>query len=87
MKLFQVIASVALVATCAAVLAPAEAGNWRHRRAYPSLDMSQGGIRYYNPSGVRYYNACPYGDCICLRQRAIASGSQVWWDRYQACAG
>ena len=45
-------------------------------------------IRLYraNP-GTNYYNVCGYGDCACLRSRAVATGSQVWWDRYQACAG
>jgi hypothetical protein len=56
----------------------------RHRN-YPAWPPT---IRLYrsNP-GTNYYNVCGYGDCACLRSRAVASGSQVWWDRYQACAG
>jgi hypothetical protein len=57
----------------------------RHRHNYPAWPPT---IRLYrsNP-GTNYYNVCGYGDCACLRARAVASGSQVWWDRYQACAG
>jgi len=39
-----------------------------------------------NP-GTNYYNVCGYGDCACLRSRAVATGSRVWWDRYDACRG
>ena len=27
------------------------------------------------------------GDCYWLRQRALATGSPYWWDRYYACVG
>jgi hypothetical protein len=38
---------------------------------------------------VRYYrsNPCGYGDCACIHGYALATGAQVWWDRYQACTG
>ena len=56
----------------------------RHRH-YPAWPPT---IRLYRSNaGTNYYNVCGYGDCACLRSRAVASGSQVWWDRYQACAG
>jgi len=46
------------------------------------------GVRRYR-SGVRGYraNPCSYGDCTCIRSYAVATGAQVWWDRYQACTG
>jgi hypothetical protein len=35
--------------------------------------------------GPDYYS---YGDdCYWLRQRAYATGSSYWWNRYNACIG
>jgi hypothetical protein len=47
-------------------------------------------LRFYSSPQhhpVRYYRICGYGDCPCLHSIAIATGSQVWWDRYDACTG
>jgi hypothetical protein len=64
--------------------------------ALPPADVAQAdGYRYSHNyakrgyrSPMRYYrNRCTYGDCICIRQIALATGSPVWWDRYQACTG
>jgi hypothetical protein len=82
MKPSLAVAALAIISAFAATVAPAMAdGRW-HRGgiASPRLYAKRAG-------GIRYYNACPYGDCACLRSRALASGSQVWWDRYQACTG
>ena len=92
----------AMIAACAAALAPvmvspAMAGGW-HRDGYASPRYYRSAPRYYRSraydSGVRYYNsprayrsACGYGDCVCLRNIAIATGNPVWWDKYQACTG
>ena len=67
------------------VLSDASMAWSRARHRYPAWPPT---IRLYrsNP-GTNYYNVCGYGDCACLRSRAVATGSQVWWDRYQACAG
>jgi hypothetical protein len=80
----------ALVAACAAVLAPVMvspvmAGGW-HRDGYASPRYYRGGVRYYN-SPRAYRSACTYGDCACLRNIALATGSPVWWDKFQACTG
>jgi hypothetical protein len=87
----------ALIAACAAALAPAlvspaKAGGWhRYRDASPRYYRSaprnyDGGVRYYN-SPRAYRSACGYGDCACLRSIAIRTGNPVWWDKYQACTG
>jgi len=97
------IAGLALIALCggslaSAAISPAEAGGWRHwdaystpraynRRAYRSAPRAyDGGLRYYN-SPRAYRSACSYGDCGCLRSMALRTGSQIWWDKYQACSG
>jgi hypothetical protein len=88
---------VALIAACAAALAPAlispaMAGGWhRYRDASPRHYRSAprtygGGVRYYN-SPRAYRSACSYGDCACLRSMAIRTGNPVWWDKVQACTG
>lgn len=92
----------ALIAACAAALAPAivspaAAGGWWHRdgyaaprhyrKSYRSVPRAyNGSVRYYN-SPRAYRAACSYGDCVCLRNIAVATGNPVWWDKYQACAG
>lgn len=43
--------------------------------------------RDYRAAPRGYRAACGYGDCVCLRNLAVSTGSQVWWDRYQACSG
>ena len=53
-------------------------------RSVPRAD--DGSVRYYN-SPRAYRSACAYGDCVCLRNIAVATGNPVWWDKYQACAG
>jgi hypothetical protein len=35
--------------------------------------------------GPDYYTYAD--DCYWLRQRALATGSPYWWDRYNACVG
>ena len=89
--------SVALIAACAgamapALVSPAVAGGW-HRNSYASPRYYRsvprsydGSVRYYN-SPRAYRSACGYGDCVCLRNIAVATGNPVWWDKYQACAG
>ncbi len=86
------LAAIIATVTCAGALTAmadnANAWGWAHRHhrggvTHPRLysDRSYSGrIRYYN-------NRCGYGDCPCLRRYAEATGSQVWWDRYQACTG
>ena len=36
---------------------------------------------------VPFYGAYEYGPCAYYYQRAVATGSGYWWDRYYACAG
>ena len=85
MKSVGLIASIAAIVSIFALAAgPAKA--WTHRsHQYPSYSA----LRFYSSPqrSVRYYRACGYGDCPCLRSIAVRTGSQVWWDRYQACAG
>ena len=51
------------------------AGSWARHRHYPAWPPT---IRLYRSSpGTNYYNVCGYGDCACLRGRAVATGSQV----------
>jgi len=87
----------AMIAACVAAVAPgisspAMAGGW-HRDGYASSRYYRSAPRYYR-GGVRYYNsprayrsACGYGDCVCLRNMALATGNPVWWDKFQACTG
>jgi hypothetical protein len=49
-------------------------------RPYRPYRLYRGPARYYR-------NPCGYGDCACIRGYAIATGAEVWWDRYQACTG
>jgi hypothetical protein len=35
--------------------------------------------------GFWFYDGYYYGNCAWLRQRAIATGSSYWWDRYNSC--
>jgi len=89
------IAVAAIVASMAGYFAPAMADGyyWHHRerasKARPyARQFYRSSPRNYNSGAIRYYNtACPYGDCECLRGVAVRTGSQVWWDRYQACSG
>ena len=80
--------AIGIAVSAASLVALSDAGMaWsrtRHRD-YPAWPPT---IRLYrsNP-GTNYYNVCGYGDCVCLRSRAVATGSRVCWDRYQACAG
>jgi hypothetical protein len=84
-KVAAIVATVAFVAALAAATGSASARPWtRHgvRVNQPRLYAN----RVY-PGRIRYYSVCGYGDCLCLRKRALATGSQVWWDRYDACTG
>jgi hypothetical protein len=36
---------------------------------------------------VPFYGAYEYGPCTYYYERAVATGSGYWWDRYYACAG
>jgi hypothetical protein len=36
---------------------------------------------------VPFYGAYEYGPCAYYYQRAVATGSSYWWNRYYACAG
>jgi hypothetical protein len=89
MKKSKVTATIAVVAvtvsTLALVAGPASA--WTHRRSvgYPPFYA----LRFYSSPQhpVRYYRACGYGDCPCLRRIALATRSLLWWDRYDACTG
>jgi hypothetical protein len=77
---------VALVAACLATLtlaagsASARADGYTSHRHVHAMRSYSSRLRYYS-------NQCGYGDCPCLRRRAIATGSQVSWDRYNACTG
>ena len=64
--------------------------------ALPAVSSAKAdGVRYSHHYGQRTYrghihyykNLCTYGDCLCIRRYALATASQVWWDRYQACTG
>ena len=85
MTLARAIGAAVLVGSVLAHAAPALADGHRYRQ-YPDYYSSPRPYKS-NPGNIRYYNVCGYGDCVCLRNRAVATGSQVWWDRYQACSG
>lgn len=76
-----VVSAASLVALSDASIA----WSWARHRHYPAWPASP--RLYRSNPGTNYYNVCGYGDCVCLRSRAVATGSRVWWDRYQACAG
>jgi hypothetical protein len=84
MNYSRAIATTAMIAGSAAYLAPAMADGARYRSGIASPRLY---AKKVNPGAIRYYNVCGYGDCACLRARALATGSQVWWDRFQACTG
>jgi hypothetical protein len=77
---------VAFMAACLATLtlaagsANARADGYASHRHFYAKRAYSGRMHYYS-------SQCRYGDCLCLRQRALATGSQVWWDRYDACTG
>jgi hypothetical protein len=88
-SLAALVAAVACAGALAALADPASAcsrarGCQRGWVVQPRLYAR----RYYRPH-IRYYraNVCGYGDCGCIRSYALATGAQVWWDRYQACTG
>jgi len=88
-SLAVLIATLTCVGALAAVANPASAGPRTHTyhrgwMTHPRLHVNRSYRRR-----LRYYraNACGYGDCACIRSYALATGSQVWWDRYQACSG
>jgi hypothetical protein len=89
MKKSILTATVAVIAasTAAQALADGSAHAWTHRRSFGFPPFSA--LRFYSSPRhpVRYYRACGYGDCPCLRSIALATRSQVWWDRYDACTG
>lgn len=37
--------------------------------------------------GAPFYGAYAYGSCNYYYERAMATGSPYWWDRYEACTG
>lgn len=42
--------------------------------------------RHYNwGPGFYYYSGRYHGNCAWLRDRARATGSRVWWQRYRNC--
>jgi hypothetical protein len=88
MKKSKVGAALAAIAATVSTLALAvgPASGWTHRRSasYPQFYATR---FYSSPHPVRYYRVCGYGDCACLRSVALATGSRVWWDRYDACTG
>jgi hypothetical protein len=103
MKRVSINAGLAIAALCGSLIAPlmsapAEARGASIWDGRPSARMSVGrivrgpysgydrGVRYYN-SPRAYRSACGYGDCGCLRAIAERTGSQIWWDKYQACSG
>jgi hypothetical protein len=88
MNLSKTLAVLAVLTALAGLTsAPAAADGWRHH--YRGYAQPRHARRLYRGGGINYYNsaACSYGDCQCLRARALATGSPVWWDRYQACTG
>ena len=92
---------VALIAACSAALtpaivSPAMAGGWWHRdgyaaprhyrKSYRSVPRGyDGSVRYYN-SPRAYRSACSYGDCVCLRNIAVADRQPRLVGQVQACA-
>jgi hypothetical protein len=83
-----IIATITCAGAVAAVADTANARPWMHRccRAWVSHPRLYAYRSY--PRHIHYYrNACGYGDCTCIRGYALATGAQVWWDRYQACTG
>ena len=78
--------SIILASAASLALTADTASAWTHRRkGYPSFNA----LRFYSSPQrpVRYYRACGYGDCPCLRSIALATRARVWWDRYEACTG
>ena len=85
----RAIVTVAVITASLFTLTTGSATASKHYRrpvGYPPFSA----LRFYSSQQrhpVRYYRTCGYGDCPCLRSVAIATGSQVWWDRYDACTG
>lgn len=42
---------------------------------------------YIGPGVPGVYGVRPYQSCAWLRQRALATGSNYWWNRYRRCRG
>jgi hypothetical protein len=102
-KLALAAIAAAIASTAALTIGADPAGAWGRDRCCsrgwhreyqgwdPQVEFNRrywSGVRRYR-SGVRGYraNPCGYGDCACIRGYAVATGAQVWWDRYQACTG
>lgn len=85
------LAAIACMAALAGQASPANACARSYECARQRAPVRQ--PRYYRDESyrgsVRLYraNPCAYGDCACIRSYAVATGAQVWWDRYQACTG
>jgi hypothetical protein len=67
--------------------------NWNRGGRYAYRNYGKHDRRHYRNRDVFIYGA-PFlgygayayaGDCYWLRQRALATGSAYWWDRYNAC--
>jgi hypothetical protein len=83
-------AIIAIIVASMTVQAQADGNSayaWTQRRPMGFPPFSA--LNFYSSPRhpVRYYRACGYGDCPCLRSIALATRSQVWWDRYSACTG
>jgi hypothetical protein len=87
--LAAIVAAMVLTATLSIGADPASA--WGRSYCCERAWAPAPRVKPYRPyrSGVRYYrsNPCGYGDCACIHGYALATGAQVWWDRYQACTG
>jgi hypothetical protein len=86
----KAIATVAVLAASLATLAltTGSASAWKHRKPFGWFPPYSSLSFYSKPQHpIRYYRACGYGDCPCLRSIALATRSQAWWDRYDACTG
>ncbi len=81
----RAVVAIASTASLAMLVDASVARPCAHTRFYREWPASP--RLYRSNPGTNYYNVCGYGDCACLRSRAVATGSQVWWDRYQACHG
>jgi len=84
-KSSAIVAIAASAAAIAMAAGSASARPWTHHGARVNQPRLYANRVY--PDRIRYYSVCGYGDCACLRRRALATGSQVWWDRYDACTG
>lgn len=74
-------------ATVPGAIAPAEARSHGHHARGHHHHGHHHHHRHHGYGRGHYFVSSGYGGCYWMKQRAEATGSRYWWNRYKSCIG